>query len=88
MRMTSVMTTPAERKCIRGSGMSASSEKSQELSHILLPAREIHTEIIITIIMFLINMKTFKVRPILINRPSIPHFTNFNTNGMNNKLES
>ena len=54
MRMTSVMTTPAERKCTRGSGMSASSEKSQELCHILLPEREIHTEIF-TEIVLLIN---------------------------------
>ena len=43
--MKSVTMTPAGRKCIRGSEMSAYSEKSQELCHILLPDREIHTEI-------------------------------------------
>ena len=42
MRMTNVTMTPAERKCIRGSEMSAYSEKLQELCHILLPFREIH----------------------------------------------
>ena len=55
MRMKSVTMTPAERKCIRGSEMSAYSEKSQELCHILLPDREIHTEIMNRILFFLVS---------------------------------
>ena len=80
MRMTSAMTTPAERKCIRGSGMSASSEKSQELCHILLPEREIHTEIF-TEILLLINKdeKNFDAPPSssIICQPSIHHLPVF-----------
>ena len=77
--MTSAMTTPAERKCIRGSGMSASSEKSQELCHILLPEREIHTEIF-TEILLLINKdeKNFDAPPsssIICQQPSNSPFT-------------